>query len=53
MPRADIERSGKSSDRVGIVGQPGTGKTRCSEFLGALGPRDNWVIYDPLDEDGR
>lgn len=40
----------RSTDRVAITGQPGTGKTTLTTYLASLFPEDQLVIVDPLDQ---
>ena len=53
MPRKHFPLEISSSDRVGIFGQPGTGKTKFTQYLCSLAPSDRLMIYDPLDQYGQ
>jgi DNA helicase HerA-like ATPase len=52
MPRTKTALAIKSSDRIGVFGQPGTGKTIFTKYLASLVPADHLKILDPLDQYG-
>ena len=52
MPRTKARLTIKSSDRVGVVGQPGTGKTVFFKYLITLCDQKSRLIWDPLDQYG-
>ena len=53
MPQTHDILKVTSTDRLGLFGQPGTGKTKLFQYLATLVPEERLMIYDPLDQYGQ